>query len=462
MAALQKMIPAGFAASTGLHLDFRVVAFAGVLSILTALLFGLAPALQLLRTGIYGSIKVTGQGTAGRGGRLRDLLVIAEVAIALVLVVGAGLLIKTLNHLRAVNPGFRSEGILTADIPAPLPKYQDAGKRARFYNEVLERVRSIPGVRAAGLTSDLPYTTRGNTMGLSIEGKPAQANLGQDALFRLVSPGYLETIGARLKEGRFLEPSDREDSTPVVVVNETLARRSWGNESALGHRIDAGTGDGKPRWMTIVGVVGDVRERGLDLAMKPAVYVPFTQTGITFFQPSEIAVLAAREPLYLSKPLQQAVWAVDPEQPVSYIRTMDEIVDDELASRTQVLRLLGAFAALALLLAALGIYGVLSMVSQRTREIGLRMAIGASRRDVVRGILAYAARLTSAGLAAGIAVAIAGTRLLSTLLFGVSPLDLDTFLAVSALLAMIALLASYVPARRAAAVDPAIALRQEG
>jgi ABC-type antimicrobial peptide transport system permease subunit len=214
--------------------------------------------------------------------------------------------------------------------------------------------------------------------------------------------------------------------------------------------------------MTIVGVVGDVRERGLDLSMKPAVYVPFTQTGITFFQPSEIAVLAAREPLYLSKPLQQAVWAVDPEQPVSYIRTMDEIVDDELASRTQVLRLLGAFAALALLLAALGIYGVLSMVSQRTREIGLRMAIGASRRDVVRGILAYAARLTSAGLAAGIAVAIAGTRLLSTLLFGVSPLDLDTFLAVSALLAMIALLASYVPARRAAAVDPAIALRQEG
>jgi ABC-type antimicrobial peptide transport system permease subunit len=215
--------------------------------------------------------------------------------------------------------------------------------------------------------------------------------------------------------------------------------------------------------MTIVGVVGDVRERGLDLAMKPAVYVPFTQTGITFFQPSEIAVLAAREPLYLSKPLQQAVWAVDPEQPVSYIRTMDEIVDDELASRTQVLRLLGAFAALALLLAALGIYGVLSyMVSQRTREIGLRMAIGASRRDVVRGILAYAARLTSAGLAAGIAVAIAGTRLLSTLLFGVSPLDLNTFLAVSALLATVALLASYVPARRAAAVDPAIALRQEG
>ena len=462
MASLQKMIPAGFATSSGLHLDFRVVAFAATLSILTSLLFGLAPALQLLRTGAYNSIKVTGQGTLGHGRKLRDLLVIAEIAIALVLVVGAGLLIETLIRLRAVNPGFRSEGILTADIPAPLPKYQDSGKRRRFYNEVLSRVRSIPGVRAAGLTSDLPYTTRGNTMGLAIEGKPAQF-LGQDALFRLVSDGYLQTIGARLREGRFLQPSDREDSIPVVVVNETLARRFWPNEGALGHRIDTGTGDGTPRWMTIVGVVGDIRERGLDLAMKPAVYVPFTQTEITFFQPSEIAVLASREPLHLSKPLQQAVWTVEPEQPVSHIRTMDEIVDDELASRTQVLQLLGAFAALALLLAALGIYGVLSyVVSQRTREIGLRMAIGASHRDIVRAILAYTARLTSTGLAAGIVAAVAGTRLLSTLLFGVSPLDPKTFVAVSALLAIVALLASYVPARRAAAVDPAVALRQDG
>lgn len=365
---------------------------------------------------------------------------VAEVAIALVLVVGAALLIETLIRLRAVNPGFRPAGILTANIPVPFPKYQDSGKRQRFYDAVLDRVEKIPGVQSAGLTSDLPYTTRGNTMSLMIEGKPAQRDLGQDALFRLVSSGYLRTIGAQLTQGRFLDRRDRQESAPVVVVNETLARQYWPGESALGRRIDTGTGDGKPRWMTIVGVIGDIRERGLDLAMKPAVYVPFTQTEITFFQPSEIAVLAFRDSLSLSKELQQAVWWVDSEQPVANIRTMDMIVDDELANRTQALRLLGAFAGLALLLAALGIYSVLSyVVSQRTHEIGVRMAIGATHWDIVRIILGHSARLTAAGLAAGIAMSMAATRLLSTLLFGISPLDPTTYFGVAALLAMVAL-----------------------
>jgi predicted permease len=259
-----------------------------------------------------------------------------------------------------------------------------------------------------------------------------------------------------------LDAGDREAANPVVVINETFARQYWPNESPLGRRIDTGTGDGNPLWMTIVGVVGDIRERGLDLAMKPAVYVPFTQTTISFFQPSEIAVLTSREPLSLSKELQQAVWSVDAEQPVSNIRTMDAIVDDELANRTQVLQLLGAFAALALVLAALGIYGVLSyVVSQRTREIGLRMAIGASQWDIVRAILGYSARLTAVGLMIGVAAAIAATRLLSTLLFGISPLDPRTFVAVAALLAAVAMFASYMPTRRAAAVDPLVALREE-
>jgi predicted permease len=299
-------------------------------------------------------------------------------------------------------------------------------------------------------------------MGLIIEGKPAQTGLGQDALFRLVSADYLQTIGAQLKQGRLLDAGDREAANPVVVINETFARQYWPNESPLGRRIDTGTGDGNPLWMTIVGVVGDIRERGLDLAMKPAVYVPFTQTTISFFQPSEIAVLTSREPLSLSKELQQAVWSVDAEQPVSNIRTMDAIVDDELANRTQVLQLLGAFAALALVLAALGIYGVLSyVVSQRTREIGLRMAIGASQWDIVRAILGYSARLTAVGLMIGVAAAIAATRLLSTLLFGISPLDPRTFVAVAALLAAVAMFASYMPTRRAAAVDPLVALREE-
>ncbi len=242
------------------------------------------------------------------------------------------------------------------------------------------------------------------------------------------APVIWKLPGARLREGRFLTDRDSQDAAPVLVINETLARQYWPGTSPLGRRIDTGTGDGHPRWMTVVGVVRDLRERGLDLALKGAVYVPFPQTAITFFQPSEIALRTSGDPLRLAKDLQQAVWAVDRDQPVSNLRTMDEIVAGEMANRSEVLRLLGAFAVLALALAALGVYGVLSyIVSQRTREIGLRMAIGASRWDIVRTILAYTARLTAGGLAAGMAIALAVTRLLSSLLYGVSPLDPTTF-----------------------------------
>jgi putative ABC transport system permease protein len=461
MSVLQKMVPAGLAASVDLHVDIRVVVFAGLLAVASGVLFGLAPALQLLKSSSQEATHA-GRGTVGKGGRLRDVLVVAEVAIALVLVVGAALLIETLARMRVVDPGFRTGSILTAEISVPLPKYADSVKWHRFYTDMLARVRAIPGVQSAGLTSDLPYTSRGNTMSLTIEGQPAQPGLGLDALFRLVSADYLQTIGARLKAGRFLDASDREESLAVVVVNEELAREYWPHESAIGHRIDTGTGGGKPRWMTVAGVVADIRESGLDLGIKPAVYVPFPQTEITFFQPDEIAVHTSRDPLSLSRELQQAVWSVDPDQPVSNIRTMDAIVDDELANRTQVLQLLGAFAGLALALAALGIYGVLAyVVSQRTREIGLRMAIGASRWDIMRAILGYTARLTAAGLAVGIVAAIAATRLLNTLLYEVSPLDPVAFIGVAALLMMVALVASFVPTRRAAAVDPAIALRSD-
>jgi len=299
-------------------------------------------------------------------------------------------------------------------------------------------------------------------MSLTVEGQETKRDLGTDALFRLVSAGYLETIGAQLKEGRFLDVRDQPDTAPVVVVNETLAQQYWPNKSALAHRIDTGTGNGSPKWMTIVGVVQDIRERGLDLSNKSAVYVPFNQTTIGFFLPSEIAVLTSRPPLSLSKELQQAVWSVDSEQPVNTIMPMENIVEDELANRVQVLRLLGAFAGLALVLAALGIYSVLSyVVSQRTPEIGLRMALGANRREVMRLILGYSARLTGIGLMVGVVIALGATRLLSSLLFGVSALDPATFVAVSTGIAAVALFASLAPVLRAGAVDPLIALRDE-
>jgi putative ABC transport system permease protein len=463
MAGLQGMIPEGLAGVVDLKLDGRVILFTVAISILTGVLFGLAPALQLSKTGISSALQRVGRSNIVSGGRrLIDILVVGEMAIALVLVTGAVLLIQTLVRLRAVDPGFRVDGILTAQINAASPKYEDSGERQRFYAEVLGTISAIPGVKSAGLTSDLPYTSRGNTMSLTIEGQEAQRDLGTDALFRLVSAGYLETIGAQLKEGRFLDVRDQQDTTSVAVVNETLARQYWPNQSAIGHRIDTGTGDGAPKWMTVVGVVRDVRERGLDLSNKSAVYVPFTQTTIGFFMPSEIAVLTSREPLSLSKELQQAVWSVDPEQPVNAIAPMEDIAEGELTNRTQVLRLLGAFAGLALVLAALGIYGVLSyVVSQRTPEIGLRMALGAGRWDMMRLILAYSARLTGIGLVVGLLGAMGGTRLLSSLLFGVSAVDPVTFMAVSAGIASVALFASLAPVLRAAAVDPVIAIRDE-
>lgn len=463
MASLRGMIPEGLAGVVDLTVDGRMIAFTATISILTGAIFGLAPALQLSRVGISSAMKHVGRNSVASGGRrFRDILVVGEMAIALVLVIGAMLLIQTLTRLRAVDPGFRAEGILTADVTAPSPKYQDSGKRQLFYTEILSEVSSIPGVKSAGLTSDLPYTSRGNTMALTIEGQESQRDLGTDALFRLVSAGYLETIGARLKEGRFLNASDQRDTSPVVVVNETLAQQYWPKQSAIGHRLDTGTGDGSPKWLTVVGVVRDIRERGLDLSNKSAVYVPFTQTTIGFFLPSEIAVLTSREPLSLTKELQRAVWSVDSEQPVNAITSMEDIVEGELANRTQVLRLLGAFAALALVLAALGIYSVLSyIVSERTREIGLRMALGANRYDVMRLIFEYSARMTGIGLVVGVLVALCGTRLLASLLFGVSAVDPATFAVVSAGIASVALFASLPPVLRATAVDPMVALRDE-
>jgi putative ABC transport system permease protein len=456
LAMLQQMLPTAISGFVTLHIDARVLAFTAVVSVASALVFGGAPALYMA-----GLPAMNVRGSVGDGSRwLRSALVVVEIAVALVLAVGAGLLIQTLAHLNAVDPGFRPKSILTASIPIPIQKYPGSDSHHRFYSDILERVHAIPGVVSAGLTSDLPYTSRGNSMGLLVEGQPAPKEVGQDALFRLVSAGYLTTIGARLVQGRWIDEHDIASSLPVVVVNETMARRFWPDGRALGRRIDTGTGGGQLRWMTIVGVVADIRERGLDLATKAAVYVPFTQTEITFFQPSELAVLTSREPLTIAREVQNAVWAVDGEQPVSDIRTMEEIVEGEFANRTQVLQLLGTFAALALVLAALGIYSVLSfLVSQGTREIGLRMAIGAGTRDIMAAIFGYTARMTLAGIAIGAAAAAGATRLLSSLLSGVTPLDWKTFAGVAFLLTMVAVAAAYAPTRRAVTIDPAVALR---
>src|SRR5262249_3343197 len=316
LAALQQVVPSGLAGFVDLLLDWRVLAFTAALTIGSSVLFGPAPAWRLSRLAPLGTRGAIGRGRLGT----RNALVILEVAVSFVLVVGAGLLVRTLWHLRAVDPGFRPAAMLTANVSVPLPKYQDSDRRSRFYDDALARIRAIPGVTIAGATSDLPYTSRGNTMALQVEGQPASSGVIQDALFRLVSVEYLQTIGARLVQGRFLDAADRADSAPVVVVNESLAREYWPGQSALGHRIDTGTGAGSARWMTVVGVVADVRERGVDVAMKPGVYVPYTQTAMTFFQPSEFAIRTTREPMTIAKEVQEAVWSVDRDQPIANLR----------------------------------------------------------------------------------------------------------------------------------------------
>jgi putative ABC transport system permease protein len=299
-------------------------------------------------------------------------------------------------------------------------------------------------------------------MGLRLEDENRQGGLGQDALFRLVSAGYLQTIGARLRSGRLLDDRDSADALPVVVVNAALADQYWPGADAIGHRVDTGTGDGAPRWMTIVGVVEEIKERGLDFGAKPAVYVPFTQTPIAFFQPSQIAVRTSVAPMSLAADLQRAVWAVDPQQPVSTIRTLDDIVDVELGDRRQMLALLGAFAAVALTLAVVGIYAVVSgLVAESRREIGVRMAVGAGPAAIVLGVLRTAAALTLAGVGVGLAGAAASTRLLKSALFGVSPLDPTVLALVSVGVAIVSLAAACVPAMRAAGVDVVLALRSD-
>jgi len=460
--ALTRFVPSGLAGSMTVHLDPRALGAGVVVTMMTALLFGLAPAIRLIAATGDQTLTPTGRGAVGhRRQWMRDALIVSEIAIALMLVAGAGLLVETLVRLRGMDPGFRADHVLTARLSAPYPKYADAAKRNGFYANILVNVRALPGVVRAGLASDIPYTSRGNTMAFSIEHRPP-AGLGDDALFRLVSAGYLETIGARLVAGRLLADRDQPGTAPVVVINETFARQYWPGESPIGHRLDCGTGDGRPLWLTIVGVVADVRERGVDLDIKPAVYVPFNQTTIAFFQPSELTVETAVPPDRMANAVQRAVWTVDSDQPVADFRTMDDIVDEELAPRTQILVLLGTFACLALVLAAAGTYAVLSyLVSESRREIGLRMAIGATPAMIVVSVLRYSASLTMVGVAAGLVGAWATSRALSSWLYEVRPGDPVVLGLVALALSAVAALAAWVPARRAAAVDPMEALRAE-
>ncbi len=459
MKILARLVPNGLPNTAKPALDPRLLLFTLALSLLTGLIFSVIPAIQAARASVNDALKQGGRsGADTRGRNTRDALVVIEVAAALVLLTGAGLMIQTMAKLRAIDIGFRPDHLLTMRT-ALGPKYKDPVKAIDYLNRVLAQVRSLPGVQNAAYGSTLPFQSIGNTNGYEIEGQPTDRDYSPDALLRVGSSDYLQTLGVKLIAGRLFNPSDISETAPVLVVNETLARHYWPNESAVGHRMSLHSQ--RTVWRTIIGVVADVRERGYELAMKPGVYVPITSLD-TDWGPDSLVVRTAGDPTALAPAVRRVIASVDPEQPVSDLRTMDEIVDLNVADRQQQMTLLGAFAGLALVLASIGLYGVLSYsVTQRSREIGLRIALGATGSSVVRMIVGRGLALTGIGLAIGLVTAWAATRAMKNLLYGVAATDPLTFAAVAALLGLIALIACWAPARRASHVDPIVVLREE-
>ena len=436
------------------------LAFALGLSVATGLLFGLAPAVRVLRYDFRPGLARGGRTLAGSGGRMRLLLVVGETALACVLLVGAALLLGSFTRLQRVDPGFTAGGVLTARVTLPAVRYEASAQQAAFATALLERLRGIPAVTAAALASAAPLD-RLPYWSFAVEGAaPPPPDVVQDAAIYRASPEYFGAYGIPLVQGRLFDAGDREGATPVAIIGSELARRYWGATSPLGARITFGNpSDTASVWLTIVGVVGDVRQQGPTSPAYPQAYVPFAQL------PSRSVLIGLRtgvDPIALAPALKRALGALDPSLALADVTTMNDRVAASMARPRLNAVVIGGFAAMALVLAALGVYGVISYgVVQRTRELGIRMALGARADDVVRLVLREGMMPVLAGLMLGLAAAAAGSQVLRSLLYGVEGTDPATYVFVAAFLAAVALGASYIPARRAARSDPVRALRAE-
>jgi predicted permease len=439
-----------------ISLDWRTLAFTTVASLLTGALFGLAPAIQVSRVNINESVKEGGRGSSGgsRHNRLRGLLVTAEVSMAFVLLIGAGLLMRTFFQLQKVDPGFNPEKVLTAIIDLPGARYRNTQEASTFYRELIARLATLSGVEGAAATSDLPWTGYDENTSFGIEGRQFSDDEQPSAQYHFATPGYFRALGIPLLAGRFFGDADDADAPRVIVINKSMADRYWPDEDAVGKRVRLW---GATR--TIAGVVGDLKDSPGELSARPGFFFPLSQ------QTQSHVVLVLRtygEPLSLTAALRDELAALDRDLPLSELKTLEQVAHSAVARARFAMMLLGVFAGVALLLAAVGIYGVMSYsVTQRTHEIGIRVALGAQRREVIVLIARQGLTMALTGLGVGLAAALALTRVLSSLLFQVSATDPLTYALIAALLLAVALGACFVPARRATRMDPLLALRHE-
>src|SRR5262245_47471665 len=459
--ALRLTLPAELPRKDAIMLDGRVLLFAAVTAVASAIIFGAAPLLQALRRDLQASLKESAQSSQGRPQRrFLHAFVVAEVALSLVLLAGAGLMLRTLYGLISVNPGFDPSKVLTAEINlSRVRRYAEPQQRAAFCDQTLQRLRSLPGVQSVGVTNQLPLSGPGNSQGFKIEGRAeSESEPSGSANFRAISPDYFKALRMGLIRGRGVEDRDAAAAPGVVVINEAMARAFWPNEDPVGKRMSIWR-SGEPEWREVVGVVGDIRHRGLRVPPEPEMYVPYAQQPWEFFR---LAVRTSGDPMLLSPAMRQVVWSVDRELPVIRVQTLEKIVATSFSETTFYATLLASFAGLALALASVGIYGALSYsVERRIREIGVRIALGAQAADLLSLVVRQGLKLAFLGLALGLAAAWAVTRFIETLLYGVRPTDPVTFIVVSLLLLLVAGLASWLPARRATKLDPITALRHE-
>jgi putative ABC transport system permease protein len=465
MPPLLHLAGSGLPGSNRVSLDLWVLGFTALIGVAAGILFGLAPARHAWRLSVRDALNETDRGAVGRGhARLRSTLVITEVALAMLLLIGSGLLLRSFERLSNVSPGFSTDHILIAEIPVSRQAYPSAAERLNFFDRVLERAQTLPGVQSAGAASVLPVTGPGSSLYFNIQGRPPK-KIGEYSLanYRVVSAGYQQVLRIPLLQGRWITEADREGAPPVVVINARMARTFFPNESPLGHYLQVGgTPDKDTPWMQVVGVVGDVKEAlGTDASAE--YYVPFRQADKVLPVFALAMVLrTAGDPLTLAGAFRNAVHEINPDQPVLRIRTMEDSVADSVSQPRFRTVLLAIFAGVALALAAIGIFSVMAYaVTQRTRELGVRMALGASRERILALVLGNGALLTIIGVLVGLGASLLLTRYLAALLFGVGRFDMVTLVIMAVLVVMVSLAACYVPARRATKVDPMIALRYE-